>query len=121
MSFRIIALAASVGALLSVAGPARAADVDYIDVFRQKVLKCVHPTVNADKATVEITKGPDKAGETTTIRFKTFYDGLVRKNSMETEMMVRQAGSIRQMMIKTLADSGSGGGRCALEKSWADF
>lgn len=119
MSLRILAAAAALAVLA--APPARAADPDYVTLFRQKVLKCLHPTVNFDKATVEVSKGPDKVGETTTVRFKTFYDGLVRKNSMETEMMIRQSGSIRQMMVKPLADTGTGGGRCALEKSWADF
>ena len=104
------------------AAPALAADrVDYVELFRRSAIKCLHTTVNPDKATVEITKGPDTVGEVTTVRLKTFYEGLLRKNVMETELLIRQAGSIRQMKINQLSDSGTGGSRCNLERNWTDF
>lgn len=103
------------------AGPARAADIDYIQLFRTKAIKCIHPTVNVDKATVEISKPAETKGETTTVRIKTFYAGMIKNNAMETEMTIRQAGTIRQMMIKQLSDTGTGMASCAMEKNWVDF
>lgn len=106
---------------VAVSVPASAATVDYTDLFKTKVMRCLHPTVSVDKATYELVKGPDVTGETTTVRFKIFYDGMIRKNSMDADMMVRQAGSIRQMMVKVLADSGPSVAKCAMTTTWTDF
>jgi hypothetical protein len=94
---------------------------DYSELFRTKGLKCVHGTVNTDKAKVEITRPAEAAGDITTVRVKAYYEGLIKKNVMEAELMVRQSGSIRQMKIHVLSDTGTGLGSCALEKDWADF
>jgi len=110
-------------AVLGVGGAssARAADIDYISLFRTKAIKCIHSTVNPDKATIEILKPAETAGEVTTVRLKVYYDGLIKKNTLESELMIRQAGSIRQLKIHILADTGTQVGTCALEKNWADF
>ena len=118
MSLRVLAVLMAFG---GVAGTAQAADPNYAEMFRTRALKCIHSTVNPDKATVEVTRGPTTLGDVTTVRLKTFYEGLVRKNVMESEVMIRQAGSIRQWKVNTLADSGTGGHNCALEKNWTDF
>lgn len=116
-----IAAMALLGALL--AGTVARADqaINYPELFRLNAIKCVHSTVNPEKATVEVLKGPDTVGEITTVRVKAYYDGLIRKNVMEAELMVRKAGSIRQMMIKVLSDSGTAVLGCDLEKTWKDF
>ena len=101
--------------------PAKAADLNWVELFRTQVLKCMHGTVNTEKAQIEVIKGPETAGEITTVRLKTYYDGMVRRNVMETDLMVRQAGSIRQMKINNLADSGTTLTHCDLEKTWRDF
>ena len=109
--------------LVTVAGtaPARATDAEWVELFRNQVIKCMHGTVNPDKATVELIKQPEKAGDITTMRFKTYYDGLVRKNVMETELLIRQSGSIRQMKINSLSDTGTTLTHCDMEKNWHDF
>ena len=117
---RLLLSAACLG-LLALAAPARAADPNWVELFRTQVIKCMHSTVNPDKATIEVIKGPQTAGEITTVRIKTYYDGLVRRNVMETDMMVRQAGSIRQLKISPLSDTGTSLTKCDLEKTWRDF
>ena len=112
-------LALAVGCMI--AGAAGAADTKYDELFRTKGLKCIHPTLNVDKATVEILKGPTTAGDVTTVRVKAYYEGWMKKNVMESDLMIRQAGSIRQMSIKVLSDSGSAHKPCDLEKGWKDF
>lgn len=107
--------------LLAAVPAARAADTNYIELFRKNVVKCMHSSVNPDKALIEVIKGPETAGEITTVRMKTYYDGLVKRNVMETDMMIRQAGSIRQMKINNLSDSGTTMARCDMEKTWRDF
>ena len=118
--FKIAGLAL-LGAL--VAGSSVRADqaINYTELFRLNAIKCVHATVNPEKATVELLKGPDTSGEITTVRVKAYYDGLIRKNVMEADLMVRKAGSIRQMMIKVLSDSGTAVLGCDLEKTWKVF
>ena len=100
--------------------PVRAADIDYPGLFKSKILKCIHPTVSAEKATVEIVNAPATKGDITTTRLKAFYPGLIKKDAMELDVLVRQAGSIRQMKVDVLSDS-SVGGHCSLTKEWADF
>ena len=112
-------LAVAMGCMI--AGAASAADVKYDDLFRQNALKCIHPTVNIEKATVEILKGPTTAGDVTTVRVKAYYEGWMRKNVIESDIMVRQAGSIRQMQVKVLSDTGTPHKACELETGWKDF
>ena len=109
------------GACLAATAASAADPVNYTELFRTKAIKCLHSTVNPDKATVEIVKPAEKAGEITTVRVKAFYDGLIRKNTLEADLMIREAGSIRQMRIKTLSDSAAAVGSCDLEKGWKDF
>ena len=101
--------------------PARAADIDYAKLFRERVLKCLHPTAHPDTATVEVVKGPEAQGEISTVRLKVFYSGLIKKHSMDADLMIRQAGSIRQMKVNVLSDTGAEISRCDLTKNWADF
>jgi hypothetical protein len=101
--------------------PAAAADVDYGKLFLERALKCLHPTANPEKATVEIAKGPETKGDISTVRLKVFYSGLIKKHSMDADLMIRQAGSIRQMKVNVLSDTGSEISRCDLTKNWADF
>jgi hypothetical protein len=118
----IARLTAAVLALATCVSGARAADtVDYAGLFRSKVIKCIHPTVNLDKTTIETLKGAETSGDITTVRFKVYYDGLLKKNSMDVDFMVRQAGSIRQMRAKVLADSGTTLTKCGMEANWVDF
>jgi hypothetical protein len=122
MTAKRLGALAIVAAGVAVSMPSYAADApNYGDLFRAKALKCIHPTLNVDKATVEILKGPTTAGEITTVRVKAYYEGWLKKNVMESDIMVRQAGSIRQMMVKVLADSGSAHKKCDLEDNWKDF
>ena len=107
--------------LLAFAQTGNAADVDYAEIVKTKILKCLHPTVSPEKATVEVVKPATKNGDVSTTRYKVFYEGLVKKNAMELDLLVRQAGSIRQMKVNVLSDSGTGGGSCALAKNWGDF
>ncbi len=110
-------------ALALAAVPARAADapIDYTGIARTRVLKCLHPTVKTDDATAEITKPTATEGERSTTRVKIFYSGLIKKNSVELDIMVRKAGSIRQMRVKVLADTATEVGSCDLVKNWVDF
>ena len=121
-SRRTIALAFSAAlAGFSAASPAKAADLNWVELFRTQVLKCMHGTVNTEKAQIEVIKGPETAGEITTVRLKTYYDGMIRRNVMETDLIIRQSGSIRQMKINNLADSGTTLTHCDMEKTWRDF
>ena len=102
-------------------GAARAADLDYARLFREHALKCLHPTAHVEQATIEVVKGPEKHGDVSTARLKVFYKGLIRKHSMDADLMVREAGTIRQMKVDVLADSGAEMHRCELTKNWVDF
>lgn len=123
-----LALAAALGGTGMAAEPPRAAEppkaaeaLDYAELFRTRGLNCMHPTVDAAKATVEVTKGPTSEGDVTTVRVKAFYAGLMKRNVLEADVMVRRSGSIRQMRIAPLSDTGTGARRCGMEKAWADF
>jgi hypothetical protein len=51
---------ASAAVVCLFAGSSPAADaVNYTDLFRTRAIKCIHPTVNPEKATVETVKEPD--------------------------------------------------------------
>jgi hypothetical protein len=115
--------AAALGLSLAAAGPVRAADpaIDYVAIAKAKVLKCLHPTVKPDGATAEITKPTVTEGDVSTTRIKMFYSGMIKKNSVELEILVRKAGSIRQMRVNVLADTATEVGSCNLTKNWVDF
>ncbi|MBV9825323.1 MAG: hypothetical protein JO001_06580 [Alphaproteobacteria bacterium] len=118
----LIAASAAIGLIagLGFGNPASADDPKYADLFRDNAMKCLHPTVDPAKATIEQEKGPDKSGDTTTVRFKVYYPGMIKKDVLEAELMVRQSGSIRQMKVNVLADSASSK-PCDLVKNWKDF
>jgi len=123
VGLRKLALGAALALpLILTAGASLAADpVDYVGIAKTKVLTCLHPTVKPNDATAEITKPTTTAGDTSTTRVKIFYSGLVRKNSVELEILVRQAGSIRQMRVNVLADTATEVGSCNMVKNWVDF
>ena len=113
---------ASVAIVCLAADSSLAADnVNYTDLFRTRAIQCIHPTVNPEKATVEVSKGPETQGDTTTVRMKAFYQGLLKKDSIEANLIIRQAGSIRQMKVQVLADTGPAHKPCGLEQNWQDF
>jgi hypothetical protein len=113
-------LGALCGAML-MASLATAAEPDYVGLFKTRVLPCLHPTVKADQATVELRNGPTTSGDTTTVRLQAFYPGMVKKNSLEADLLVRQLGSIRQLKVNVLSDTSSVHGSCDLTKNWKDF
>ena len=96
-------------------------EVNYPELFRERALNCVHPTVNTKEATIEVLKGPDQEGDTITTRLKVYYQGLLRRNTMEVDLMVRRSGTVRQMRIKVLSDTSMIFASCALEEYWLDF
>jgi hypothetical protein len=121
---RTVGVGAFLGAFalsVSMAAADSAPPVDYVGLFRTKVLPCVHPTVEADKATIELRKEATTSGDITTARVGAFYAGLIKKNSMEVDIMIRQSGSIRQLKINVLSDTSAVHGSCDLTKNWADF
>lgn len=118
---QLLTLGAAVLGAMAITAPARAADLNWVELFRQQVVNCLHKTVDANKAEIEVIRGPTTAGDITTVRLKTYYAGLIRKNVMETDLMIRQSGSIRQMKINSLSDSGTTLVSCDMEKNWHDF
>ena len=119
---RLTGLVCAILGSLCLSGNARAAeDIDYAAIFKTHILRCLHATANVDKTVVEIMKGPTHSGDTDTTRLKVFYPGMLTKKSMELDVMVRRAGSIRQLKVNVLADTGMEVGSCGLTKQWADF
>jgi len=97
------------------------APIDYLALFKTQIMPCIHPTVKEDTVTVELRKEPTTSGETTTARVEAFYKGLIRKNSIQADIMVRQAGSIRQFKVSVLSDTSPVHGSCDMESNWKDF
>jgi len=95
--------------------------VDYVELFKTKIFPCLHPTVKSDTVKVELRKEAATAGEITTARVEAFYQGLIKKNSLQVDIMVRQAGSIRQLKVNVLSDTSSLHGSCDLVTDWKDF
>jgi hypothetical protein len=95
--------------------------LDYVEIFKTKVFPCIHPTVKTDTVKVELAKEAATAGDITTARVQAFYQGLINKNSMQVDIMVRQSGSIRQLKANVLSDTSSIHGSCELVKDWKDF
>lgn len=120
-NFAGAAAAVSFGLVLAGA-PAVAEDApNYAEMFKMNAIKCVHPTAKLEKASAEISKPAETAGDITTVRIKAFYEGLIKKNTMEADLMIRKSGTIRQMKIKVLSDTGTALASCDLEKNWKDF
>ncbi len=105
---------------LSAGTAAHAEDVSPSALVKDKILSCLHPTTNAAKATIE-TQAPKTEGEITTTRVKVFYEGLIKKNSLEMDVLVRASGSIRQFKANVLSDTGMGVKPCEMTKTWTDF
>jgi hypothetical protein len=95
--------------------------IDYLELFKTKVMPCIHPTVKPDTVTVELRKEPTTSGDTTTARVEAFYKGLIKKNSIQADIMIRQAGSIRQLKVNVLSDTSAVHGSCDLTSNWQDF
>ena len=104
----------------SAGAPAYADDVSASALVKEKILSCLHPTVNAAKATIEA-QTPKTEGEITTTRVKVFYEGLIKKNSLELDVLVRASGSIRQFKANVLSDTAMSVKPCELTKTWSDF
>ena len=112
----VVALSSWAGAV-----PAGAAEFDYTQLVRERVLKCLHPASHADTAKVEVVKPTEVNGDVSTVRLKVFYSGLIKKHALDLDLMIRQAGSIRQMKVDVLADTGTEMSKCELTKNWVDF
>ena len=120
--FALIGLCAAVSILpLSQAMADTASPVDYVELFKTKIMPCLHPTVKSDSVSVELRKDPATSGDITTARVEAFYAGLIKKNSIQADIMVRQSGSIRQLQVKVLSDTSMLHGSCDLTTNWKDF
>ncbi len=105
---------------LSAGTPANAEEVSANALVKDKILNCLHPTINAAKATIEA-QAPKTEADITTTRVKVFYEGLIKKNSLEVDVLVRASGSIRQFKANVLSDTGVGMKACEMTKTWTDF
>jgi hypothetical protein len=104
--------------LLGAAAPA--GGMDYAALFRSRVLPCIHPTADPKRTGVEVEAPATTSGEITTVRIKARYPGLIFRNDMELELMIRQSGPIRQMKVVVLSDTGVAG-HCDIEAGWHEF
>jgi hypothetical protein len=91
---------------LAMAVPA-VASADAVSFVQKELLHCIHPTVKADKAQVEIDKPTMTEGDTSTTRVRVFYEGAVKKNTMVVEVM-EKAGKPPLVKVKVLEDTGTG-------------
>jgi len=121
LRFALIGFGAAVSILPLSSAVADTAPVDYVELFKTKIMPCLHPTVKADSVSVELRKEPATSGDVTTARVEAFYAGLIKKNSIQADIMVRQSGSIRQLQVKVLSDTSMLHGSCDLTTSWKDF
>jgi len=124
LRLRRLLLAAGLPLLLAVAGSGAVRaddDIDYEDIAKNQGLSCLHPTVRTERAEVERLAPPRTEGDVTTTRLKMYYQCLIRRNNVEFDIMVRQAGSIRQMMVRVLSDTAPSTLPCALTSRWVDF
>jgi hypothetical protein len=83
------------------------ASADAVSFVKTELLHCIHPTVKADKAQVEIDKPTVTEGDTSTTRVRVFYEGAIKKNSMIVEVM-EKAGKPPLVRAKVLEDTGTG-------------
>jgi hypothetical protein len=121
LSLALIGLGATVGILPLSPAVADTTPVDYVELFKTKVMPCLHPTVKSDSVSAELRKEPTTSGDVTTARVEAFYSGLIKKNSIQADIMVRQSGSIRQLQVKVLSDTSMLHGSCDLTTNWKDF
>ena len=122
LSFAAIGLGVAMSVLtLSPAVADTPSPVDYVELFKTKIMPCLNPTVKSDSVSVELRKEPATSGDITTARVEAFYAGLIKKNSIQADIMVRQSGSIRQLQVKVLSDTSMLHGSCDLTTSWKDF
>ena len=104
---RSVILAVLIGSTwLAMACPV-AASVDAVSFVKTELLHCIHPTVKADKAQVEVDKPTVTEGDTSTTRVRVFYEGLVKKNTMLVEVMEKEAKP-PLVRAKVLEDTGTG-------------
>ena len=103
-ALRLLVLLSS--ACLALALPAVAAD-NVVSFVQKELLKCIHPTINLDKAKVEIDKPTVTEGDTSTTRVRVFYEGMLKKNTMLVEVM-EKAGKPRLVKTQILEDTGTG-------------
>ena len=94
------------GVCLAIAMPS-VGSADAVSFVKKELLHCIHPTVKADKAQVEIDKPTVTEGDTSITRVRVFYPGLVKKDSMLIEVM-EKAGKPPLVRAKVLEDSGTG-------------
>ena len=121
LRFALIGFGAAVSILPLSSAVADTAPVDYVELFKTKIMPCLHPTVKSDSVSVELRKEPATSGDVTTARVEAFYAGLIKKNSIQVDIMVRQSGSIRQLQVKVLSDTSMLHGSCDLTTNWKDF
>ena len=121
LRFALIGLGAAVSILPLSPAVADTAPVDYVELFKTKIMPCLHPTVKSDSVSVELRKEPATSGDITTARVEAFYAGLIKKNSIQADIMIRQSGSIRQLQVKVLSDTSMLHGSCDLTTNWKDF
>jgi hypothetical protein len=78
---------------------------DFEQFARLEVLRCVHPTVDFQKATVALIGKPShEEGGITRGKVKLDYRGWLRNNSMTIEISLK-AGSPRMVRVAILNDS----------------
>jgi hypothetical protein len=88
---------------------------------RTRILTCLHPTVNTSTAIVELGARTPSGVDTTQQRVKVFYDGLIRKNALEMDVLLRASGTIRQFRVNVLSDTSPVLVGCPLTKGWTDY
>ena len=101
---RLLVLIAS--ACLALAFPS-AASADALSFVKQELLHCIHPTINVNKAKIEIDKPTVTEGDTSTTRVRVFYEGALKKNTMVVEVM-EKAGKPPLVKVQVLEDTGTG-------------
>ncbi len=115
-------IAAIVALLSGLTAASTVSALDYLDFAKNKLLNCVHPTTNLDKAKVEMDKQPATEGDVTTARVRFFYKGWVSDNTMLVEIKNRKCGSINEVRAEVLEDSGSGKSPvCQYLDGWQDL
>ena len=105
---RSLRLSALIGiACLAMAFPPTASAAEVVSFVKTELLHCIHPTVNVDKAKIEIDKPTINEGDTSKTRVRVFYEGTIKKNSMLVEVM-EKAGTLSLVRAQVLEDTGTG-------------
>src|SRR5262249_49756565 len=104
---RSLTLAVLIGSTwLAMAFPLTAS-ADAVAFVQKDLLKCIHPTVNVDKAKIEIDKPTVNDGDMSKTRVRVFYEGTIKKNSMLVEVM-EKTGKPPLVRAQVLEDTGTG-------------